>query len=60
MACDALTYSSVDGSKWRCAKDLVQREYAGIHIGSDQGQASARGFTLTGSYDAGQQRLKIQ
>ena len=58
-ACDALTFSGVDGSKWTCAKDLVQREY-GIRIGSDQGQASAKGFTLNWNYNAGQQTLRIQ
>ena len=59
MACDPLTYSGVDASKWACAKDVVSREY-GISIASDRGEASERGFTLKWTYDAAEQTLQIQ
>jgi hypothetical protein len=59
MACDPLTYSGVDASKWACAKDVVSREY-GIRIESDRGEASRRGFTLKWAYDGGDQTLLIQ
>ena len=59
MACDALNFSGVDESKWTCGKNLVQSEY-GITINSDQGQASAKGFTLSWNYNAGQQTLELQ
>lgn len=59
MACDPLNHSGVDSSKWECARDVVQREY-GIRIESDQGEATERGFTLTWSYDANAEELRIQ
>jgi hypothetical protein len=58
MACDPLTYSGVDASKWECAKDVVRREY-GIDIGSDSGEASERGFTLSWRYDPSTQELEV-
>jgi hypothetical protein len=59
MACDPLTYSGVNASKWACAKDVVSREY-GIRIDSDRGEASKRGFTLKWTYEAGEQTLQIE
>lgn len=59
VACDQLTYSGVNASKWACAKDVVSREY-GIRIDSDRGEASKRGFTLRWAYEAGDQTLWIQ
>jgi hypothetical protein len=59
VACDPLTYSGVDASKWACAKDVVSREY-GIRIDSDRGEASKRGFTLKWTYEVGEQTLQIQ
>jgi hypothetical protein len=59
MACDPLNYNGVDASKWKCAKDVVSREY-GIAIDADRGEASERGFTLRWSYDASAQTLQVQ
>ena len=59
MACEPLTYSGVDASKWACAKDVVRREYD-KSIDSDSGELSQRGFTLRWAYDADQQTLQIQ
>jgi hypothetical protein len=59
VACDPLTYSGVDASKWACAKDVVSREY-GIRIASDRGEASERGFKLKWTYDAAERTLQIQ
>lgn len=59
MACDPLTYSRVDPSKWACAKDTVSREY-GIRIDSDRGEASKRGFTLKWAYEAAEGTLRIE
>jgi hypothetical protein len=59
VACDPLTYSGVDASKWACAKDVVSREY-GIRIESDRGEASKRGFTLKWAYEVREQTLQIQ
>jgi hypothetical protein len=59
VACDSLTYTGVDASKWACAKDTVSREY-GIRIDSDRGEASKRGFTLRWTYEAEERTLEIQ
>ena len=59
MACDPMSFSGVDSSKWECARDVVERDY-GIRIDSDQGEASESGFTLKWSYDANAQTLEIQ
>jgi hypothetical protein len=59
MACDPLSYSGVDSSKWECAKEVVRSEY-GITIESDHGEATERSFTLEWSYDANAEQLQIQ
>jgi hypothetical protein len=59
VACDPLTYSGVDASKWACAQDTVSREY-GIRIESERGEASKRGFTLQWTYEPAEQTLQIQ
>jgi hypothetical protein len=59
VACDPVTYSGVDASKWACAKDIASREY-GIPIKSDHGQASDLGFTVKWLYEVGDQTLEIQ
>jgi hypothetical protein len=59
VACDPLTYSGVDASKWACAKDTVSREY-GMRIESDRGEASKRGFTLKWAYGVEEKTLQIQ
>ena len=59
MACDPVSFSGVDSSKWECARDVVARDY-GIRIDSDQGEASESGFTLKWSYDANARTLQIQ
>lgn len=59
VACDPLTYSGVDESKWGCAKDSVRRQY-GISIDAASGEMSQKGFTLKWGYDADRQTLRIQ
>jgi hypothetical protein len=59
VACDPVTYSGVDPSKWACVKDGVNRAY-GLSIDSDLGEASERGFTLKWRYDATEQSLLVQ
>jgi len=59
VACDPLTYSGVDATKWACAKEVVSREY-GIRIESDRGEESKRGFTLRWAFDVGEQTLQIE
>ena len=59
VACDPLTYSGVDASKWACARDMVSGEY-GIRIESERGEATRRGFTLKWTYEADAQTLLIQ
>jgi hypothetical protein len=59
VACDPLSYSGVDASKWASLKDTVSREY-GIRIASDRGNASKRGFRLKWAYEPSAQALRIQ
>jgi hypothetical protein len=59
VACDPLTFSGVDATRWACAKDVVRSEY-GITIESDHDEVSKQGFTLTWAYDAAAQTLGIQ
>jgi hypothetical protein len=59
LACDQLTYVSVDASAWVRVKHAVGDEY-GITIESDSGEASSRGFTLRWSYVASEQTLEVQ
>ena len=59
MACDPLSYSGVDPSKWASVKETVEREY-GIQIDGDRGEASKRGFTLKWTYEAGEETLQLQ
>jgi hypothetical protein len=59
MACDRLTYSGVDASKWARVKDVVSRSY-GVNIESDRGEASKGGFGLRWAYEPSDQTLQIQ
>ncbi|HEX4718639.1 MAG TPA: hypothetical protein VH300_08935 [Thermoleophilaceae bacterium] len=59
MACDPLSYSGVDASKWASVKETVEREY-GIEIDADRGEASKRGFTLKWAYEPAEQTLQLQ
>lgn len=59
MACEPLSYSGVDASKWPSVQDAVSREY-GILIASDRGEASKRGFKLKWTYEPSAQTLRIQ
>ena len=59
MACDPLSYSGVDASKWARVRDTVEREY-GIRIESNRGDASKRGFTLKWTYEPGEETLRLQ
>jgi hypothetical protein len=59
VACDPLSYSGVDASKWASLKDAVSRDY-GIRIASDRGEASKAGFQLTWAYEPSSQALRIQ
>jgi hypothetical protein len=59
MACDQLTYSGVDASKWARAKETIGSEY-GMHIESERGEESKSGFTLSWTYDPSAQTLEIQ
>jgi hypothetical protein len=59
MACDPLSYSSVDAEKWQSVRDTIERQY-GIQISSEQGQESKRGFKLRWAYDPEAGTLEIQ
>ena len=59
MACDPLTYSDVDASKWTSLRETIGRDY-GISIDSQHGEASKRGFTLKWAYEEDDQTLEIQ
>jgi hypothetical protein len=59
MACDPLSYSGVDPSKWASVKETIEGQY-GIAIDSERGQAAARGFTLRWHYEPGEETLEIQ
>jgi hypothetical protein len=59
VACEPLSYSEVDDSKWESVRNLVAREYD-IPIESESGEASKKGFTLSWTYDRDQRTLEIQ
>jgi hypothetical protein len=59
MACDPLSYSGVDASKWATVKETIESQY-GIPIDSDNGEANARGFTLKWRYEPAEEALEIQ
>jgi hypothetical protein len=59
MACDPLSYSGVDASKWTSLRETIERDY-GIAIDSERGEASKRGFKLKWAYEADEQTLEIQ
>jgi hypothetical protein len=59
VACDRLTYSAVDASRWARIKDVVSRNY-GVDIESDRGEASKGGFALSWTYEPSDQTLEIQ
>lgn len=58
-ACDPLSYSNVDSTKWQCARDVVRRKY-GINIESDQGEEGKNGFRFAWNYNSANQTLQIQ
>jgi hypothetical protein len=59
MACQAQRFSAVDSERWTCIKDEVRDQY-GFTITTDNGTVSQGGFTLTWSYNAGEQTLSVQ
>ena len=59
MACDPLSFSGVDESKWATIRDAIERDY-GLAIDSERGEATKRGFTLTWAYDPREGTLEIR
>ena len=59
MACDPLTFTGIDRSKWATVRESVAREY-GIPIDSEHGERTERGFTLKWDYDPGAHTFHIQ
>lgn len=59
MACDPLTFTAVDASRWTTIREAVGSEY-GIQIDSERGEQSERGFTLKWDYEPAGQTLRIQ
>ena len=59
MACDPLSYADVDAEKWASIKEMIEGQY-GMAIDSENGEASARGFTLRWAYEADEETLEIQ
>jgi len=56
-ACPELRYSNVSAAAWQRCKAAVSQY---VQIGTDQGEASARGVTIRWNYDAARQALSLQ
>jgi hypothetical protein len=57
-ACAMLTYNNVTPAAWQCGVQLAAGY--GVTITTDQGKASASGFTIAWNYNPSAQTLSLQ